>query len=134
MVDDPGGLGAQWLNDQKTAVFKLENMMVCLTAVSAVPQLIALAMVGGAGSGPRFMLAMFVEDVDAACSELARRGVVLLNGPVDRPVGGAYRHFHRPRRSYLADRPGSRCDVGNRPPGAALGPAPVFRSVTWQSS
>lgn len=32
------------------------------------------------------MLAVFVDDVDAACIELAQHGV-LLNGPVDRPWG-----------------------------------------------
>jgi catechol 2,3-dioxygenase-like lactoylglutathione lyase family enzyme len=28
-----------------------------------------------------------VEDVDGACTELAARGVRLLNGPIDRPWG-----------------------------------------------
>jgi uncharacterized glyoxalase superfamily protein PhnB len=32
-------------------------------------------------------LAVFVDDVDAACTELAHRGVVLLNGLADRSWG-----------------------------------------------
>ena len=35
----------------------------------------------------RFQLTIWVEDTDAACAELAKRGVELLNGPVDRPWG-----------------------------------------------
>ncbi len=33
------------------------------------------------------LLSLWVEDVDAACRELQDRGVVLLNGPVDRAWG-----------------------------------------------
>ncbi len=33
------------------------------------------------------LLSLWVEDVDAACRELRDRGVVLLNGPVDRAWG-----------------------------------------------
>ena len=33
------------------------------------------------------MLAVSVDDVDAACAELARHGVALLDGQVDRPWG-----------------------------------------------
>jgi catechol 2,3-dioxygenase-like lactoylglutathione lyase family enzyme len=83
-------------DDEKTAVFKLENIMVCLTDVSAAPELIAPAAVASPESGPRFILSMFVEDVDAACSELARHGVVLLNGPVDRPWGVRTANFRDP--------------------------------------
>ena len=83
-------------DDESTAVFKLENTMVCLTDVSAVPELIAPAAVASPGAGPRFMLAMFVDDVDAACSELVQHGVVLLNGPVDRPWGVRTANFSDP--------------------------------------
>ena len=37
-------------------------------------------------AGSRF-LTICVDDVDAACAELASQGVGLLNGPVDRPWG-----------------------------------------------
>ena len=37
--------------------------------------------------GSRLQLTINVEDVDATCAELVKRGVALLNGPVDRPWG-----------------------------------------------
>jgi catechol 2,3-dioxygenase-like lactoylglutathione lyase family enzyme len=83
-------------DDETTAVFKLENMMICLTDVSAVPELIAPAAVARSEGGSRFMLAMFVDDVDAVCSELGQRGVVLLNGPADRPWGVRTANFTDP--------------------------------------
>ena len=55
--------------------------------MSAAPDLIAPAAVARPDAGSRSVLAVFVDDVDAACAELAERGVVLLNGPVDRPWG-----------------------------------------------
>jgi hypothetical protein len=68
--------------DENAAVFKLENVILCWTDVSSVPELIDPRAVASPEAGSRFMLAMFVADVDAACSELAQYGVVLLNGPV----------------------------------------------------
>jgi catechol 2,3-dioxygenase-like lactoylglutathione lyase family enzyme len=73
--------------DETTAVFKLENVMLCLNDASAGPGLIAPAEVARPESGSRFVLAVFVDDVDSASTELAQRGVVLLNGPVDQPWG-----------------------------------------------
>jgi uncharacterized glyoxalase superfamily protein PhnB len=55
--------------------------------MSAVPELIEPAIAGGPDDGPRFQLTVDVEDVDATCAELKRRGVQLLNGPMDRPWG-----------------------------------------------
>ena len=75
--------------DERAAVFKLENVMVCLSEVTGSAELIAPTAVAGPGAGARFVLTVFVDDVDAACIELARHGVVLLNGPVDRPWGCA---------------------------------------------
>jgi catechol 2,3-dioxygenase-like lactoylglutathione lyase family enzyme len=82
--------------DETTAVHKLENMIVCLTDVSAVPELIAPGAVANPEAGSRFILSMFVDDVDAACAELTQHGVVLLNGPVDRPWGVRTANFTDP--------------------------------------
>jgi uncharacterized glyoxalase superfamily protein PhnB len=38
-------------------------------------------------AGSRFQLTIWVDDADAACAELARRGVDLLNGPMNREWG-----------------------------------------------
>jgi catechol 2,3-dioxygenase-like lactoylglutathione lyase family enzyme len=73
--------------DENVAVFKLENTIVCLRDVAEAAGLIAPATVASPQAGSRFLLAVFVDDVDAACAELTARGVVLLNGPEDRPWG-----------------------------------------------
>jgi lactoylglutathione lyase len=73
--------------DETAAVFELENIIVCLTDVSAAPELITPTAVASSEAGSRFVLAVFVDDVDATCTELAKHGVALLNGPVDRPWG-----------------------------------------------
>jgi lactoylglutathione lyase len=73
--------------DENVAVFKLENTIVSLRDVSEARELIAPAAVGSPQAGSRFLLAVFVADVDAVCAELAQRGVTLLNGPEDRPWG-----------------------------------------------
>lgn len=73
--------------DQDSAVFRLENLMINLLDVAAAPELIAPASVASSDNGSRFTLVAFVKDVDAACSELGKRGVTLINGPADRPWG-----------------------------------------------
>jgi catechol 2,3-dioxygenase-like lactoylglutathione lyase family enzyme len=73
--------------DDVSAVFRFGDTMVNLLAVGEAPELIAPAAVGSADAGARFQFTLEVDDVDAMCAELARRGVELLNGPVDRPWG-----------------------------------------------
>jgi lactoylglutathione lyase len=51
----------------------------------AAGEVIAPVAVASPGAGSRFLLTVWVDDVDAACAELANQGVDLLNGPVDRP-------------------------------------------------
>ncbi len=51
----------------------------------AAPGLIEPAVAARREAGSRLELAIHVNDVDATCAELARRGVALLNGPMDRP-------------------------------------------------
>ncbi|MHB1841529.1 MAG: VOC family protein [Sulfobacillus sp.] len=70
-----------------SAVFKFPNMMVNLLEVSAAPGLIAPAPVANAPQGSRFMLSVFVDDVDAVCAELTKRAIALINGPMNRPWG-----------------------------------------------
>ena len=49
-----------------------------------------------ADAGSRVQLTLEVDDVDATCAELARRGVELLNGPLDRPWGVRTATFRDP--------------------------------------
>ena len=73
--------------DGDSAVFNFDDTLINLLRVSAAPELIAPATVAGPETGSRFQLTIGVDDVDAVCAELARRGVQLLNGPMDRPWG-----------------------------------------------
>jgi catechol 2,3-dioxygenase-like lactoylglutathione lyase family enzyme len=73
--------------DENSAVFKFENTIVNLLAASEAHDLIAPASVAGAEAGSRLQLTVWVDDADAVCAELAKRGVTLLNGPIDRVWG-----------------------------------------------
>jgi catechol 2,3-dioxygenase-like lactoylglutathione lyase family enzyme len=73
--------------DDNSAVVKFDNLMINLLDVTEAPELIAPAVVAAASSGSKFQFTVPVDNVDAACEELARRGITLLNGPMDRPWG-----------------------------------------------
>ncbi len=73
--------------DPQSAVFRFGSMLVNLLVASAADELIGPARVAGPESGSRFQFTIDVPDVDATCAELARRGVTLLNGPLNRPWG-----------------------------------------------
>jgi lactoylglutathione lyase len=73
--------------DENSAVFKFDNMVVNLLATRAAHGLIDPATVAGPETGSRFQLTIWVEDADAVCSDLATRGVELLNGPMNRAWG-----------------------------------------------
>jgi lactoylglutathione lyase len=73
--------------DESAVAFHFENMTVNLLKTDAAPELIEPATVGERDAGSRFQLTIGVDDVDAACSELAAKGVELLNGPMDREWG-----------------------------------------------
>ena len=91
--------------DEDSALFQFENVMVMVRDVSAASEFIPSAAVGSPEGGPRFVLAVFVDDVDAACTELAHSGDAAQRA--GRPaVGDAYRQLLRPRRSCLGDRSG----------------------------
>jgi catechol 2,3-dioxygenase-like lactoylglutathione lyase family enzyme len=66
--------------DESAVAFQFENLIVNLLAAPAARELIDPASVAGAESGSRSQLTIWVDDVDAVCAGLARRGVTLLNG------------------------------------------------------
>src|ERR1700712_1598562 len=68
--------------DENSVVLKLDNTILNLLVQREAHELIAPATVADTGS--RFQFTIWVDDTNAACSELAERGVQLLNGPVDR--------------------------------------------------
>jgi catechol 2,3-dioxygenase-like lactoylglutathione lyase family enzyme len=73
--------------DEASCVFNFGNTLINLLTIGEAPSLIAPATVAGADAGSRFQFTLDVDDVDATCAILAERGVILLNGPMDRPWG-----------------------------------------------
>jgi len=73
--------------DDDAAAFSFGNTIVNLLALPAARELIDPGAVASRESGSRFQLTIWVDDADAVCEELARRGVELLNGPMNREWG-----------------------------------------------
>jgi catechol 2,3-dioxygenase-like lactoylglutathione lyase family enzyme len=82
--------------DQDSVVFDFGNTVINLLATSAAHELVEPASVAAREAGVRLQLTIEVADVDATCAELARRGVELLNGPMDRPWGVRTATFRDP--------------------------------------
>ena len=80
------GLPAVFEDDNST-VFKFGSTLVNLLKTAAAEELVEPAKVAGHEAGSRCVFTIDVDDVDAMCAELTARGVVLLNGPMDRPWG-----------------------------------------------
>lgn len=79
-----------------SAVFRFGQTQVNLLQVASAPELVEPALVGSAAAGARAVFTIQVDDVDARCAELQRRGVTLLNGPMDRPWGVRTASFQDP--------------------------------------
>lgn len=73
--------------DENSAAFKFENTIINLLKIPAARDLIEPGAVASREAGSRCQLTIWVDDTDAVCAELDRRGVVLLNGPMDRAWG-----------------------------------------------
>jgi lactoylglutathione lyase len=73
--------------DEDSAVFQFENTIVNLLKIPAARDLIEPGAVAGREAGSRFQLTIWVDDADAVSAELAKRGVELLNGPMNREWG-----------------------------------------------
>jgi catechol 2,3-dioxygenase-like lactoylglutathione lyase family enzyme len=85
-----------FFEDDNSAVFRFGDTLVNLLAASEAPSLVAPARVAAADAGVRFQFTLDVDDVDATVDELQRRGVELLNGPMDRPWGIRTASFRDP--------------------------------------
>jgi catechol 2,3-dioxygenase-like lactoylglutathione lyase family enzyme len=73
--------------DDVSCVFDFDGTLINLLSADAAGELVAPAPIGAADGSARMQLTLEVDDVDAMCAELRRRGVELLNGPMDRPWG-----------------------------------------------
>lgn len=79
--------------DDASAIFRLDNLMIVLLAESEAPNLIGPATLG---TGSRAQYTIWFDDCDAAVAELRARGVEFLNGPQDRPWGQRTAAFSDP--------------------------------------
>ena len=82
--------------DDSSAVFRFGDTLVNLLQASEAPELVEPATVATPDAGVRFQFTLGVDDVDAMVDELKRRGIELLNGPVDRPWGVRTASFRDP--------------------------------------
>jgi catechol 2,3-dioxygenase-like lactoylglutathione lyase family enzyme len=82
--------------DDDSAVFDFGNTIINLLKEEPAEELIAPALVADKATGARMQLTLEVDDVDLMCEELAKKGVVLLNGPLDRPWGVRTASFQDP--------------------------------------
>ena len=80
--------GVQVVFEDATSVcVKFGRLFVNLLHVSAAQEQVAPGAVAPRDAGSRFQLSIWVDDVDAACAALKKRGVELLTGPIDREWG-----------------------------------------------
>ena len=70
-----------------SAVFAFGKTLINLLKIEQANELITPAKEANRDAGTRFVFTISVDDVDEMCTELANRGVKLLNGPIDRPWG-----------------------------------------------
>jgi catechol 2,3-dioxygenase-like lactoylglutathione lyase family enzyme len=82
--------------DDASVAVEFDNLIVNLLRTDAAPEIIAPGTVASREAGSRFQLSVFVDDVDAVCTELGRRGVTVLTGPLDRPWGMRTANFVDP--------------------------------------
>jgi lactoylglutathione lyase len=73
--------------DDNAVAFKFDNAIVNLLARPAAHELVEPAAIATPDAGSSFQLTVWVDDADAVCAELAKRGVELLNGPLNREWG-----------------------------------------------
>lgn len=81
---------------EASAVFKFKNTLINLLKSSEAPELVGPARVASPDAGARMQFTIEVDDVDGMCADLARHGVELLNGPLNRPWGIRTASFRDP--------------------------------------
>jgi catechol 2,3-dioxygenase-like lactoylglutathione lyase family enzyme len=93
--------------DESSAAFNFDNMIVNLLAVSAAHDLIEPATVAGPETGSRFQLTIWVDDTDAVCAELRsrHRATQRADGP---RMGSAHCQLQGSRRPHLGSRAAAR--------------------------
>jgi catechol 2,3-dioxygenase-like lactoylglutathione lyase family enzyme len=85
-----------FFEDDNSAVFQFGETVINLLDIRQAPELIEPGVVAPREAGSRAVFTLSVDDVDAMCVELTKRGVELLNGPMDRPWGIRTASFRDP--------------------------------------
>jgi catechol 2,3-dioxygenase-like lactoylglutathione lyase family enzyme len=85
-----------FFEDPDSAVYNFGNTLINLLKIAEAPSLITPAKVATPDAGSRVQLTIDVDDVDAMAAELEKRGITLLNGPMDRPWGVRTASFQDP--------------------------------------
>ena len=73
--------------DEVSVAVKFDNLIINLLQVSEASALVEPGVAAGSDTGSRFQLSIWVDDVDAVCADLEKRGVRLLSGPADKEWG-----------------------------------------------
>ena len=92
---DVFGVGVIYEDESSVAV-RFENLIVNLLRVDNAQEIVEPGRVAARDSGSRFQFAIWVPDVEKACSALRERGVELLAGPIDRAWGMRTANFVDP--------------------------------------
>jgi lactoylglutathione lyase len=97
-------------DEEGTVIFKFDNLFLrLLTRGEAENEMLGQVPVADSDSGASCQLAIFVDDADALCADLAKRGVSIIYGPIDRPWGVRTAAFLDPDGhvwAFSADIPG----------------------------
>ncbi len=78
--------------DESSAVFTFGDTLVNLLDVRAAGDLVE----AGTGTGSRFVLSIWVDDVNSIVRDLDRRGVAIFSGPINRDWGKRTASFTDP--------------------------------------
>ena len=73
--------------DETSVCVKFDDLFVNLLALAVAQEQVEPGAVAGRDSGSRFQLSIWVDDVEAVCALLQKRGVMLLTGPTERAWG-----------------------------------------------
>ncbi len=82
--------------DASSVAVAFDNLIVNLLRVENAAEIVDPGGVAARDSGSRFQLSLWVDDVDAVCAQLCKRGVTLLGGPRNRPWGMRTANFVDP--------------------------------------
>ena len=70
-----------------SVVFKLGNTLLNLLKDTEAEGLLAPVAIVPNSAGQQALFTITVADVDAECERLVTKGIILVNGPIDRPWG-----------------------------------------------